>query len=110
MIDITLGTINYRIIEDWQRNHGYDSEIPEYVLNNREKEYTVDKVVNFEIVAPLKDFKKDSVKLIGNKLVQEVPDPIVLAPVTYEGTKYFLIVSCWGEEASDELVVNVINN
>jgi hypothetical protein len=35
-------------------------------------------------------------------------DPIVLYPVHHNnnGSKYYLIVTAWGDEASDSLVVN----
>ena len=44
--------------------------------------------------------------LRGIHLVKHYPDPVVLQPVN-EG---YLIVCAWGDEASDELVVNSINN
>ena len=45
----------------------------------------------------LKDFKLSKI---------EIPDPVVLQPVNFKGEKYYLIVTAWGDEASDELVVN----
>lgn len=62
----------------------------------------------FEIVAPQKDFDPEMVK-VGNMMVKKVvpvEDPVVLKPVMFEGYKYYLIVTCWGLEASDELVAN----
>jgi hypothetical protein len=35
----------------------------------------------------------------------EVSDPVVLHPVMFKGIKYYLIITAWGLEASDELVV-----
>ena len=102
------GEIDHDYIEMFKKS---GEKIPEWALNKRKSsDYYISEVVEFEIVAPLKDFKKDKVKVIGNKLTQIVEDPIVLVPVTHENTKYFLIVSCWGNESSDELVVNNINN
>lgn len=58
----------------------------------------------FKIVAPEKDFDTRGMTIRDNKLV--VDDPIVLQPV--KGG--YLIVTAWGAEASDELVVNEVNN
>lgn len=70
-----------------------------------------------KIVAPLRMFKGgtsfsresrfesrwgDYVDNKGNL----IPDPIVLKPVAYKDKEYYLIVSAWGDEASDELVIN----
>lgn len=64
-----------------------------------------------EIVAPLKDFNLANRELRGFNVVQrEIKDPIVLHPVFFNGKKYYLIVTAWGLEASDELVVNHRNN
>jgi hypothetical protein len=60
-----------------------------------------------EIVAPLKDFDTKDMKLDGFKLTKvEIPDPVVLQPVMFEGVKYYLVVTAWGLEASDEGVLN----
>ena len=61
-----------------------------------------------QIAAPVKDFntnrthlsKEDGVSLIS------LPDPVVFQPV--KGG--YLIVSKWGDEASDELLINEIEN
>jgi len=62
----------------------------------------------FEIAAPVKDFNTDNMVLSGSKLSLKVtpPDPIVLQPVMFKDKKHYLIVTAWGEEASDPLVVN----
>lgn len=60
----------------------------------------------FKICAPIKDMDTDGHELKGHKLVVHVPDPVVLHPVK----NGYLIVTAWGDEASDELVVNEINN
>lgn len=60
-----------------------------------------------EIAAPLKDFNMDEMEVKDFKLSKiEIPDPVVLKPVLFDGRKHYLIVTAWGIEASDELVVN----
>lgn len=60
-----------------------------------------------KICAPLKDMDTEGLQLKdGYKLIKHIPDPVVLQPV-YGG---YLILTAWGDEASDPLVVNEINN
>lgn len=60
-----------------------------------------------EIAAPFKDFNMDEMEVKDFKLSKiEIPDPVVLKPVLFNGRKHYLIVTAWGIEASDELVVN----
>lgn len=61
---------------------------------------------SLEIAAPLKDFNMEKSVVKDQKIQNEVPDPIVLKPVIFNKTKHYLIVTAWGPEASDELVVN----
>lgn len=64
-----------------------------------------------EICAPIKDFNVKNMEVRNFKLSKiEILDPVVLQPVNFKGTKHYLIVTAWGLEASDELVVNSINN
>lgn len=66
-----------------------------------------------EIVAPPKDFNLDGMEVKNFKLSKkpiEIPDPVVLKPVYYCGRKYYLIVTAWGKEASDPLVLNERHN
>jgi len=64
-----------------------------------------------EIAAPLKDFNQQQLNLKKFKLSErEVEDPVVLQPVVFKGVKHYLILTAWGDEASDELVLNHINN
>ena len=66
---------------------------------------------NLEIAAPLKDFDMKDSEIKNFKISKiEIPDPVVMQPVFFEGQKHFLIVTAWGIEAGDELVVNSINN
>jgi hypothetical protein len=60
-----------------------------------------------EIAAPASDFDTTGMELKNFKLSPiEIPDPIVLQPVFFEGSKHYLIVTAWGLEASDEMIVN----
>lgn len=64
-------------------------------------------VCPLEIAAPLKDFNMTDSEVKDFKISKiQVPDPVVLKPVVYNKRKYYLIVTAWGLEASDELVVN----
>jgi hypothetical protein len=59
------------------------------------------------IAAPISDFDTRYMKIQNHQLVKApVQDPIVLKPVIFNEKKYFLIMSAWGKEASDENVVN----
>jgi hypothetical protein len=59
---------------------------------------------NLQICAPVKDMDISGLELIeGYKLQKKhIPDPVVLQPV--KGG--YLIITAWGDEASDPLVVN----
>lgn len=63
---------------------------------------------SLKICAPVKDMDISGLELVeGYKLEKKhIPDPVVLQPV--KGG--YLILTAWGDEASDELVVNFINN
>lgn len=61
------------------------------------------------IAASYEDFNTRGMKVENKELVEEmpkIPDPIVLQPVMYKNSRYFLIVTAWGDEAEDEEVVN----
>jgi hypothetical protein len=62
------------------------------------------------IAAPIKDFEiKENENIVKGKIVSSktvVKDPVVLRPVIYKNVAYFLVVTAWGLEASDELVAN----
>ncbi len=59
-----------------------------------------------EIAAPKTDFDTKNMDVSGFKITKSYPDPVVLQPVVFERVKYYLIVTAWGLEASDEAVVN----
>lgn len=64
------------------------------------------KVINssFMICAPLKDMDLTGkrIEIKQGYIIQEIPDPVVLKPV--DGG--YLIVTAWGDEASDPIIVN----
>ena len=61
----------------------------------------------FIIAAPEKDFNTEGMEVKKHRLsVIPVPDPVVMQPVMYHEKEYFLIVTAWGTEASDPIVVN----
>lgn len=66
--------------------------------------------MSLEIAAPKSNFDMLNMEVRNFKLTEtikkEIPDPIVLQPVFYNGTKHYLIVTAWGTEASDSEVIN----
>ncbi len=94
-------------VNDWRATVSYCSS-KEKVEDSHSRYYysSIDKV-SLQIAAPAKDFNMKNMEVKGVKLSKkEVPDPVVLQPVWYNGMAAFLIVTAWGPEASDELVVN----
>jgi hypothetical protein len=80
---------------------------PHLYMNSYIRDYTVDMEHPLEIAAPLKDFNMTGLEVKDFKLRKiEIPDPVVLKPVVFNSAKYYLIVTAWGQEASDEIVVN----
>jgi hypothetical protein len=64
-----------------------------------------------EIAAPKEDFDTSRMQIENFKLTSiKILDPVVLQPVFFKGYKHYLIITAWGQEASDELVINNINN
>ncbi len=82
---------------------GYDFKTPKYELyKHLEYVKAVRETPSLKICAPLKDMEVSSrQKVVGYK-IQDIPDPVVLQPV--KGG--YLIICAWGDEASDEIVVN----
>ena len=64
------------------------------------------RVEGLKICASLKDMDVTGMRLSGYNLIKHIPDPVVLQPC--KGG--YLIVCAWGDEASDEIVVNPIQN
>lgn len=80
-------------------------------LNYNHHYQTVNEKCSLEIAAPRKDFDLTDKEIKDFKISKiEVIDPVVLKPVIFNNQKYYLIVTAWGPEASDGLVVNPIHN
>ena len=106
---------NFRIKEE---DTGKISDYGNFIYKNgyRDKRestgmFTLEfKKAPLEICAPQKDMDMkgatlyDGYKINPKKSI--IPDPIVLQPVEYG----YLIITAWGDEASDELVVNPKHN
>lgn len=59
------------------------------------------------IVAPVTDFKMEERRVNAQRQIENIPkDPIVLQPVYHNGKQHYLIITAWGDEASDSMVVN----
>ena len=69
--------------------------------------FNIDMECPLEIAAPVKDFNMDGMEVKDFKIIkQEIPDPVVLKPVVFNSTKYYLIITAWGLESEDEIVTN----
>ena len=90
--------------EQYDRSIEMERKMPSMIAHNIVTEYAK---APLEIAAPVSDFDMTDMEIKGNKLQKiHIPDPVVLKPVIFNGTKYYLIVTAWGDEASDEMVVN----
>jgi hypothetical protein len=58
--------------------------------------------VKLKICAPLKDMEVKSNQQVKGYKIMDIPDPVVLQPVRGG----YLCVCAWGDESSDEIVVN----
>lgn len=66
---------------------------------------------NLRICAPVKDMVIKANEYVQNRQIVSYPDPVVMKGIAHEnGVWGFLILTAWGDEASDELVVNQNNN
>jgi len=97
--------------QEAERRAILNSDTPEsmrdYLRGWRSDSRKTDEICPLEIAAPLKDFNMTDSEVKDFKISKiQVPDPVVLKPVVYNKQKYYLIVTAWGLEASDELVVN----
>lgn len=73
------------------------------------------KDTSFMIAAPIMDFDTKNMKVENFKLVSNLPDPVVFKRVVYGKELYYterlyLIVTAWGIEESDPLVLNQNKN
>lgn len=74
---------------------------------------TIDIKCPLEIAAPKEEFNMEGMEIKDFKVTAspiKVPDPVVLKPVVFNNEKYYLIITAWGQEASDEIVVNQLSN
>lgn len=90
-----IGAMSYDIIEITK------SEYDSYRGTNPSYRVRVEHTTSFDICAPIKDMNLDRSEKVNGRY-QDIPDPVVLFPVRGG----YLIISAWGDEASDELVVN----
>ena len=81
---------------------------PDYKFVGFTNTFTTYNKCPLEIAAPLKDFNTTGMEVDDYELSKkiEILDPVVLKPVFFKGKKHYLIVTAWGVEASDDLVVN----
>ena len=100
----------YKHICDYNRqnpNHNlYISIFYDNYQGHSEFSTIILKELTFKICAPLKDMDMTEHHVDGYKLLKHNPDPVVLQPI--QGG--YLIVCAWGDEASDSIVVNSIEN
>lgn len=63
------------------------------------------------ICAPLKDMNAEGYSLKGNRLIKDIPDPIVTKlKIHKNGTRCHIILTAWGDEASDPEIINERSN
>ncbi len=89
---------NKHTLEVWREAHS-ERFITEEILKNGEISISVEPM---KICAPLKDMEVGSKQKVVGYKIQNIPDPVVLQPVRAG----YIIVCAWGDEASDEIVVN----
>lgn len=113
-IDVYLPKNGYTYIKSKGVTTNSESTYPNYTqlinrssYNDREFKIQEQLQIGLQICAPVKDMDITNLTLKdGYKLERHVPDPVVLQPV--KGG--YLIITAWGDEASDPLVVNETNN
>ena len=62
--------------------------------------------LGLQICAPIADMDTSGMRLADGYKLEIIPDPVVLQPVKAG----YLIVTAWGDEASDEMTVNSNHN
>ena len=103
----------YRTYDGWISGSKYE-EISDLISLERFKNNDVHTSVYYskykgtlKIAAPKKDFNLTNSEIRDFKIESIVKeDPVVFHPVQFENKVFYLIVTAWGDEASDELVVN----
>jgi len=106
----------YVVFYDENRIHCFQQNIGNYdgvnfygcvTINGVQTPHTNNiKIVGLQICAPIKEMNTEGMELKGYKLIKHIPDPVVLQPI-HGG---YLIVTAWGDEASDEMVINHAQN
>jgi|ERR1035437_907021 hypothetical protein len=108
--------------QDSMYNHDDDSYKIDYI--NQQKKinpnYMNEKINGRDllILAPIEKLDTRNMEISGHIMRTEIKDPIILQSVksigdfvsTRKSTDGYLIATSWGEEASDENVINKINN
>jgi len=107
--------VRYRIGDSIMNSEYCDkARCDAYVREGYDFDYdTTAEECSMEIAAPLKEFNIRYMNVMDFKLSKNAPkveDPIVLQPVHFEGEKHYLVITAWGDEATDELVANPILN
>jgi hypothetical protein len=91
-------------VNDWNGINFYGSKTNNPNLVHLDFIYL--SLMSLHIAAPQKDFNMQGMTVKQFKIVKEVPDPVVLQPVNGG----FLIVTAWGDEASDPIIMNELHN
>lgn len=95
----------YHYTSHYVKNDRYNSKI----VSSIQFPELMDDYIGLKICAPVKDMDLQGIEITeGYKMITQIniPDPLVLQPVNGG----FLIVTAWGNEASDENVVNQNQN
>ena len=119
----TINThISYISVADYKKNIEKENEKNYNENDNSFRLYTTpieirlsmpDEIERFNVMplyiaAPIDDFDTNKMDVNEFKLkdMPKIPDPVVLNPVCFKNKLYYLVVTAWGDEASDEIVVN----
>lgn len=102
---------NYRQFNELKNNYFDDKKYYTDGLNKHYKESPL------EIIASIDHFHMNGAIGVENFRItyqrrkddqdfRSIPDPIVLHPVFWKGNKHYLIITAWGDEASDPAIYN----
>lgn len=108
IINVYLKTNDYTFMCDHSTYPKYTRLVNRKLYNDEKFKIQESLQLSLQICAPVKDMDISGLELTeGYKLTKKhVPDPVVLQPV--KGG--YLILTAWGDEASDPIVVNEIMN